>query len=150
MQRYALLIGNTVGAAGEARLQYAESDARKLLEVLQSLGDFAPENTVLLLGRGAADVQRALIALNARIRAESAGPRSSALFVYYSGHADARALHLGTEELELSLLQRLVQGSAAGFRLLLLDAPETPKPSPRLRPTSSPRQGRSASHCGPG
>ena len=122
MQRYALLIGNTVGAAGEARLQYAESDARKLLEVLQSLGDFAPENTVLLLGRGAADVQRALIALNARIRAESAGPRSSALFVYYSGHADARALHLGTEELELSLLQRLVQGSAAGFRLLLLDA----------------------------
>ena len=58
VQRYALVIGNAVGAAGEARLQYA----------------------------------------------------------------DARALHLGAEELELSLLQRLVQGSAAGFRLLLLDA----------------------------
>jgi hypothetical protein len=122
VQRYALLVGNAVGGAGEARLQYAESDARKLLEVLQSLGDFPPENTVLLLGRGAADVQRALIALNARIRAESTGPRSSVLFVYYSGHADARALHLGSDELELTLLQRLVQGSAAGFRLLLLDA----------------------------
>jgi hypothetical protein len=42
--------------------------------------------------------------------------------VYYSGHADARALHLGGDELELTLLQRLVQGSSASFRLLLVDA----------------------------
>jgi len=122
VQRYALVVGNEVGAAGEARLSYAESDAKKLLGVLQSLGDFPPENTVLLLGRGPAEVQRALISLNARIRAESTGPRDAMLFVYYSGHADARALHLGGEELELSLLQRLVQGSSAAFRLLLVDA----------------------------
>jgi hypothetical protein len=77
---------------------------------------------VLLLGRGAAEVQRVLIALNARIRAESSGSRDAVLFVYYSGHADAHALHLGSETLEITLLRRLVQGSAADFRLLLLDA----------------------------
>ena len=122
VQRYALLIGNELGQSGEERLSYAESDARKVLAVLQSLGDFPPENTVLLLGRGAAEVQRALISINARIRAEAPGPRGAVLFVYYSGHADARALHLGAEELELTLLQRLVQGSSASFRLLLVDA----------------------------
>jgi hypothetical protein len=122
VQRYALVIGNDVGAVGEGRLSYAEADARKVLDVLQSLGDFPPENTVLLLGRDASEVQRALISLNARIRAESSGSRDAVLFVYYSGHADARALHLARDALELSLLRRLVQGSAAAFRLLLLDA----------------------------
>jgi hypothetical protein len=122
VQRYALVVGNDAGAPGEARLSYAESDARKIAGVLGSLGDFAPENTVLLLGRSAAEVQRVLISINARIRAESSGSRDTVLFVYYSGHADARALHLGGDTLEISLLRRLVQGSAADFRLLLLDA----------------------------
>jgi hypothetical protein len=120
--RYALVVGNDVGAADEDRLRYAETDARKVLDVLHTLGDFQPENTVLLLGRGAREVERVLISLNARIRAESHGPRDAMLVVYYSGHADARALHLGTEELELPTLKRLVQGSAAAFRVLLLDA----------------------------
>lgn len=122
VERYALVVGNDVGAPGEERLRYAESDARKVASVLESLGDFPPENLVLLLGRGAAEVQRVMIALNARIRAESSGSRDAVLFVYYSGHADARALHLGSETLEITLLRRLVQGSAADFRLLLLDA----------------------------
>jgi len=120
-QRYALVIGNDAGAAGDERLSYAESDATKVMGVLTSIGEFAPENSVLLLGRGAEEVQRVLISLNARIRAES-GAREAVLLVYYSGHADARALHLGGEELELGLLRRLVQGSAAAFRALLVDA----------------------------
>ena len=120
--RYAVVVGNDVGAADEGRLRYAETDARKVLDVLHTLGDFQPENTVLLLGRSAREVERVLISLNARIRAESHGPRDAMLLVYYSGHADARALHLGGEELELPLLKRLVQGSAAAFRVLLLDA----------------------------
>jgi hypothetical protein len=122
VQRYAIVIGNDLGAPGEERLSYAESDARKVLDVLQSLGDFPAENTVLLLGRDPSEVQRALISLNARIRAESNASREAVLVVYYSGHADARSLHLGKDALEISLLRRLVQGSAAAFRLLLLDA----------------------------
>jgi hypothetical protein len=122
VQRYALVVGNDRGAPGEEPLSYAESDARKVAHVLESLGDFPPENMVLLLGRDAAEVQRVLISLNARIRAESGASRDAVLFVYFSGHADARALHLGPDALEISLLRRLVQGSAADFRLLMLDA----------------------------
>lgn len=122
VSRYALVIGNNSGAPHEARLRYAERDAEKLRDTLQLLGGFRAENTVLLLGKGASEVQRVLISLNARIRAESSQPRDSMLVVYYSGHADAQNLHLGQENLELSLLKRLVQGSAAAFRVLLLDA----------------------------
>ena len=122
INRYAVVIGNNVGRQDEARLRYAEDDAKKVMAVLQSLGDFRPENSVLLLGKGAQDVQRVLISLNARIRSETTGARDSVLFVYYSGHADHEALHLGADSLELSLLRRMVEGSAAAFRLLVLDA----------------------------
>lgn len=122
VNRYAVVIGNNVGQANEAPLRYAEDDAKKVMGVLQSLGDFRPENTVLLLAKGPTEVQRVLISLNARIRSETTGARDSVLFVYYSGHADQRALHLGNDNLELSLLERMVQGSAAAFRLLVLDA----------------------------
>jgi hypothetical protein len=121
-QRYAVVVGNNVGGSEEGRLRYAEADARKVHDVLLSLGEFRPENSVLLLGEGAAAFDRVLIALNARIREERSRGGESVLFVYYSGHADASALHMGTERFELDRLSKIVRGSAAGFRLLLLDA----------------------------
>jgi hypothetical protein len=64
-------------------------------------------------------VRRTLIAVNDRVRAAGA---QTVLIVYYSGHADAGALHLGATQLEMSELEQLVRGSAASFRLLILDA----------------------------
>lgn len=120
--RYAVVIGNDRGGAGEAPLRFAQMDARKVFAALRELGGFSPENMVLLEAQGAAEVQRVLISVNARIRVESSAGREALLLVYYSGHADAGALHLGDQSLELSLLQRLVQGSSASFRVLVLDA----------------------------
>jgi hypothetical protein len=120
--RHAILIGNDQGNASEAPLQYARADARKLFGVLRELGGFQPENMVLLEQQTAAEIQRVLISVNARIRAETSAGRAALLFVYYSGHADAGSLHPGAIPLELSLLESLVQGSPAAFRILVLDA----------------------------
>jgi len=120
--RYAVIAGNDTGFAAEVTLRYAETDAQKVFEVLRGLGDFLPENMVLLQGRGGSELQRVLISMNARIRADSSAGREAVLFVYYSGHADTSALHTGSDPLELSLLQRLVEGSPAAFRILVLDA----------------------------
>jgi caspase domain-containing protein len=120
--RYAVIVGNNSGGSGEVALRYAEADAQKVFDVLGSLGDFRLENMVLLQGRGGGELSRVLISMNARIRSESSAGRDAVLFVYYSGHADARALHLGEDPLELGLAQRLVQGSSADFRILVVDA----------------------------
>jgi hypothetical protein len=117
-----VIAGNDVGAASDVRLRYAQADAHKVYDVLRGLGEFLPENMVLLQGRSGSELSRVLISINARIRAESSAGRDSILFVYYSGHADASALHTGAEPLELDLLERLVQGSPAHFRVLVLDA----------------------------
>jgi hypothetical protein len=123
VQRFAIVIGNDRGAAGEQALRYAESDAGRVYEVLRDLGGFAPANMVLLTGEDARTAEDTIIAVNERVRSALALPGSQAmLFVYYSGHADAEALHLGQSELPARRLAQLVHGSAATFRLMVLDA----------------------------
>jgi hypothetical protein len=119
VERFAVVVGNNLGSAGDAPLRYAESDAARVAEVLREVGDVKPQDLVLLRGDDAETVRRTLIAVNERIRAQGG---QTVLFVYYSGHADAESLHLGSSRLELAELEQLVRGSAARFRLLVLDA----------------------------
>lgn len=123
VERYAILAGNNQGARDEANLRFAEDDATKLGRTLIEVSSFPPENVLVLAGRDATSFRRALIALNDRIRAKTAeGGAEPVLLVYYSGHADARALHLGGTLFELAELEQLVRGSAASFRVLMVDA----------------------------
>lgn len=119
VERFAVVVGNDVGQPPDVSLRYAEADASRMAGVLQEVGGVRPENLVLLRGQDADTVRRALIAVNERVR--TAG-RPTVLLVYYSGHADSGALHLGQSRLELGELEQLVRGSAAAFRLLVLDA----------------------------
>jgi hypothetical protein len=123
VERFALVIGNDLGGSDDVPLRYAEDDAGKIYAVLENLGGFRPENMLLLRGRSADEVRDALITMNERIRRQAgAGRPDTMLFVYYSGHADAQALHLGASELPLRQVEQLVTGSAAEFRVLVLDA----------------------------
>ena len=119
VQRFAVVVGNDRGQPPDAALSYAETDAARMAEVLQEVGGVRPENLVLLRGQDVATVRRTLIAVNDRVRAAGG---QTVLIVYYSGHADAGALHLGATALELAELEQLVRGSAASFRLLVVDA----------------------------
>jgi hypothetical protein len=118
--RFAVLIGDNEGDRGELVLRYAESDTRRVAAVLRAVGGFLPENITVLPAVGADDVRRALIALNARVR--QVGGAGSMLFVFYSGHADADALHLRGTRLGLQELRDLVAGSSADARVLVVDS----------------------------
>lgn len=123
LERYAVIVGNDQGRASEQALRYAASDAQRVYDVLRDLGGFEPKDMVLLRNESAQTVRSTLIALNDRIRAHVVRPeRQALLFVYYSGHADDENLHLGATDLKLDELAQLVRGSAATFRLLVLDA----------------------------
>jgi hypothetical protein len=123
VERFAVIAGNNLGAPGEEALRYAHGDAEKVAAALGDVGDFPPANVVLLRGNDAATLRSTLIAVNDRVRSAASMPGTQTLlFVYYSGHADARALHLGGTELAVTELAALVRGSSATFRLLVLDA----------------------------
>jgi Caspase domain len=120
--RYAVLVGEDQGLSNDRRLRFAETDAERVAEVLTDLGDLPAENQVLLRGKGAAAVRRAIITVNDRIRTTRRDGDVTVLMVYYSGHADASALHLSGERLELREIEALVRGSPADVRLLIIDA----------------------------
>ncbi|MBI5548643.1 MAG: caspase family protein [Deltaproteobacteria bacterium] len=122
VERFAVIVGNNRGAAGEVDLRFAETDAERVREVLQDVGGFDPSNIVLLRSEDVGIVRRALIGANHRIRSSVAAGNQVELLVFYSGHADPERLHLGRTFLELSELEQLVHGSAATLRLLIVDA----------------------------
>jgi hypothetical protein len=117
--RFAVVVGANQGDREDTPLRYAESDAQRVATVLRTLGGFAPENVILLLGQSASDVDRVLGAIDARARSFDG---ESLLVVYYSGHADADALHLGGTRLPIGTLRDRVTGAAAATRVLVLDA----------------------------
>lgn len=119
---WVVAIGHDQGARGEVGLLYAESDARAFAEVLRQQGRVSSQRTVLVLGEDAASVRHTLQEVNATIRTQAGEGHPTALVVFYSGHADATALHLGDTELPFEELKTLVEGSPAGVRLLVLDA----------------------------
>ena len=100
--RYALVVGHDRGHADEQTLRYAEDDARRLAEALVDLGGFAADNVTVLRGPSPDAVLGALIGINDRIRTRG---EPAVLVVFYSGHADALALHLGAGELSLERLE---------------------------------------------
>jgi hypothetical protein len=122
VERYAVIVGNNLGDSDEQRLRYAEDDARRIYEVLRELGGFRPENMILLRSEDADSVRRSLISVNDRIRTHVASDAQSELLVYYSGHSDQTALHLGRTAIELEQVEQLVRGSAATLRVLILDS----------------------------
>jgi caspase domain-containing protein len=122
VERFAVIVGHNAGAADEQRLRFAETDAARVAELLGEVGGIPDENQVVLRGKSADQVRRALIATNERIRTEQRAGRQTVLFVYYSGHGDADALHLGDSQLALRELEALVRGSAAQVRILVIDS----------------------------
>lgn len=119
VRRFAVVVGANEGDRDEVVLRYAETDAQRIARILSDLGGFAREDIAVLAGGDAEEVRRALIALNVRVREESG---DTVLFVFYSGHADAEALHLRGSRLPMSDLRGLVEGSPASVRLLVIDA----------------------------
>jgi hypothetical protein len=123
VERFAIVVGNNAGVSGDGLLSYATTDATRVYDVLRELGGFQPVNMVLLHDEDAETLRHSLIAVNERIRAAMSLPDTQVmLFVYYSGHADAEDLHLAGTRLAVAEFAQLVRGSAASFRMLVLDA----------------------------
>lgn len=123
VERFALLVGNDRGDANDGPLRYAATDADRMRDVLVQTGGFSAAQLIVLHDESADTVRRALISLNERVRISASRPDTQVvLFVYYSGHADGTALHLGSTRFDLVELEQLVRGSASQFRVLLVDA----------------------------
>jgi hypothetical protein len=122
--RFAVVVGNNVGATGRAKLWFAERDADRFANALRELGDFSDDRILILRGGHAADVKAAIGKVEERIVKARNGGERSLLVVYFSGHAGSNGLELGDERIGYEELRNLVSTSAADAKIAIVDACE--------------------------
>jgi hypothetical protein len=118
-QRFALIIGANAGWTNDRPLRHAESDARRIRDVLVELGQFPQDRVTSLRDPDTAEVR-------AQLRRMSQTARSlddrTLVFVYYSGHADDRFLHLRGAPLGFDEIYETLRDMPATIRVGVFDA----------------------------
>ncbi len=121
-RRFAVVVGANRGEVGEVGLLFAERDAARMADVLTRFAGVEAEDIVLLRGAAVADVERVLAKFADRVRGAEAAGQESLVYLYYSGHADAQAMHLGSERLPFDRTKALLDATGARLRVMVVDA----------------------------
>ena len=116
--RHALVIGANDGGGTLTPLRYGERDAEQFARVLSELGGFSEEK-VTVLYQPDQDTMRQALAHHAAI-AEAAP--DDLFVIYYSGHADAHGLRLGSDTYWYDSLKHDIRQIDATARVGILDA----------------------------
>jgi hypothetical protein len=123
--RHALVVGSNRPGPEQSALRYAQEDARRMEAVLTELGGFDPQDVEVLRDPDSHSVTDALTRLSDRVRASASRDEDTFVVFYYSGHARAAALELGSDVLPLDELRRQLEAIPATVRLVVLDACQT-------------------------
>ena len=123
--RFALVVGNNIGAPEDRPLKWAEADARRVHRLFIELGAVDEPRATLLAGGTPKAVELAIARLSGEVaEARRRGERTE-VFVYYSGHGDSDSLHLSDEKLQRASLQAWLQAVPADAVLTFIDACRT-------------------------
>lgn len=121
-ETWLVTIAHNEGDPYEQVLRYAERDAEQFVDAMTRLGGVPAHRVVTLDGLEADAVRAALADVQRRLTQSEAARGERALIVFYSGHADAEALHLGGTHLPHAELRAAVEQADAAVRLLVVDA----------------------------
>lgn len=121
-ETWVVAIAHNQGDPYEMPLRYAERDAELFVDALTRLGGVARQRIIRLDGADADAVRGALRDVGQRLARAERAREDVGLVVFYSGHADAEALHLGGTHLPHDELRALVEQAPAAVRLLIVDA----------------------------
>ncbi len=114
IERVAVVLGNNLGMAGEVRLRYAQSDAKRIARVLIDLGSFPEDNVHLMLGARPQE-------LLARLDSLASAPERM-VFMYYSGHGDDRAFHMRGQKLTFERIKEALDKLGAKVSIVVVDS----------------------------
>jgi Caspase domain len=119
---YAIVVGSNSGGPGQVDLRYAEDDARRVAAVLTDLGGYTTEQVDVLVHPTPDQLREHLAKLADRVQADAAAGHQTRVFFYYSGHARAQAIDLGSTELPLDELRAKLFKIPAALTVVVLDA----------------------------
>lgn len=119
---YAIVVGSNQGGAGQTDLRFAESDARRVGDLLVELGGYRRADITTIVKPDPDAILGAIDTIASRAAADAAADAKTTVFFYYSGHAKASALTLGTRELALATLRERLLAIPSTLTVVVLDA----------------------------
>ncbi len=119
---YAIVVGSNAGGPGQGTLRYAEDDARRMAAVLTELGGYTPDRVDVVAHPSPDQLRDRLAQLADRVQRDTAAGKQVRVFFYYSGHARAQAIDLGSAELPLDELRERLFKIGASLTVVVLDA----------------------------
>src|SRR5687768_14114680 len=119
---YALVVGSNAAGPGQTTLKYAEDDARRVGGILSELGGVERANIDVVLHPSPQELRTRIERLEQRVAADVAAGKQARIFFYYSGHARATAIDLGSQGLPLAELRQRLMAVPATLTVVVLDA----------------------------
>jgi hypothetical protein len=119
---YAIVVGSNQGGAGQTDLRFAESDARRVGDLLVELGGYRRADITTIVKPDPDAILGAIDTIANRAGADAAAADKTTVFFYYSGHAKASALTLGARELALATLRERLLAIPSTLTVVVLDA----------------------------
>ncbi len=118
--RILVAAGSRAGLAAEQPLKFAANDARRVRDVIVSLGGVRAEHAFVLEEPTRAQLFASVD--KAKAEAQKHAPDEVTLLFYFSGHGDHDAIHLADDRVLLSDLSAKLGEVPAGLRIAVTDA----------------------------
>lgn len=119
---YGIFVGHNQGGPGQAKLRYAEGDAKLAADTLRDLGRYGTADMRVLTAPSPSEVLTAIDVVSARLKEHQQRGEQAVLIFYFSGHAKANALDLADKELDLGVLRDRLRSAPSTLTLVVLDA----------------------------
>lgn len=118
--RILVAAGSKLGLPAERPLKFADNDAKRVRDVMVSLGGVRSEHAFFVNEPTRADLYAAIE--RAKTEAQRHRGDEVTLVFYFSGHGDRDALHLGNDRVLVSDLSSKLGEVPAGLRIAVTDA----------------------------
>jgi len=122
VRRFGLFVGANDGGAGRETLRWAESDARKMAEVMQDIGGVTPIDSTVIVNPSPAEFQREISVISRHVLDARQSARRVEFMLYYSGHSDETGLLLGRDRFTYADLRDAVKKVDADVTIAILDS----------------------------
>jgi hypothetical protein len=122
LTRYALVIGSNTGSEDRVELKYAVSDARSFAGILTEMGGVSKERCIVTANPDRQTLLGEFDRLQQIVDGEKTLSGRKEAIVYYSGHADAMGIILGTDRYTYKEMLQNLRTIGVDVSIAVLDA----------------------------
>jgi hypothetical protein len=122
IRRFAMVICSNYGGPDRTKLQYAVSDAKAMIKILEGIGGVMSDDSKMLIEPNREAFFWEINRLKNKVERAKQESGKVEVIIYYSGHSDEKNLLLGNEKLAYAELLEQINEIESDVRIAILDS----------------------------